>query len=209
MSETEKKMEISIDAAYDLAQQAETEAALPHQREGSQGDSRADSASAMVQVSEPEWQAVQTELSQLREEVEVWKDRALRTAAEWENYRKRVQRELPQQIFQAQADLLRALFPLLDSLQRGVRAAQEAPDIEKLREGLSLMQRQIQQVFQRLEIEVIEPEVGELPNPEVHEVLSTVPAPEGVQPHTIIEVAEVGYKYKGQLLRPARVIVTE
>lgn len=209
MSETEKKVEVFIDTAYDPVQPPAGEPPSSNETEGTGGEVGSASASAGVQLSESEWQAVQTELAQLRGEVEAWKDRALRTAAEWENYRKRIQRELPQQIFQAQADLLRALFPLLDSLQRGVRAAQEAPDIEKLREGLFLMQRQVQQVFQRLEIEVIEPQVGELPNPALHEVLSTVPAPEGVQPHTILEVAEVGYKYKGQLLRPARVIVTE
>ncbi|GIV22539.1 MAG: hypothetical protein KatS3mg025_0198 [Bacteroidia bacterium] len=180
MSETEKKVELFIDASLGSAPQPAAEASFSQEGEGA--GEKPTSSSAVIQVPERDWQAVQAEVARLREEVAEWKDRALRTAAEWENYRKRMQRELPQQVFQAQADLLRALFPVLDSLQRGVRAAQAAPDIEKLQEGLSLMQRQIHQVLQRLEIEVIEPQVGGLPNPELHEVLSTVPAPEGVQP---------------------------
>jgi molecular chaperone GrpE len=97
----------------------------------------------------------------------------------------------------------------LDNIERGLRAAQEAPDIEKLREGLQLIHRQFLHTLQRLDVHPITPEVGSLPNPEEHEILSTLPAPEGSQPHTILEVVEPGFRFKGQLLRPARIIVTE
>ncbi len=148
-------------------------------------------------------------IRQLEEEVEKWRDQALRMAAELENYRRRVQRDLPQQLHQAQAELLKALLPLLDSLERGLRAAEEAPDLDKLKEGLRLLTRQFHQALARLGVEPVVPEVGSLPNPEEHEILSTLPAAEGTQPHTILEVVEPGYRLRGQLLRPARVIVTE
>ncbi|MCS7162456.1 MAG: nucleotide exchange factor GrpE [Bacteroidia bacterium] len=149
------------------------------------------------------------EVKRLQEEVAFWKDQALRAAAELENYRRRVQRDLPQHILQAQADLLRSLLPLIDSLNRGLQAAQEAPDLEKIKEGLEITHRQLLQVLQRLEVTLIYPDIGSLPNPELHEVLSTVPAPEGVQPHTILEVVQPGYLFRGLLLRPAQIIVTE
>ncbi|MCX8111908.1 MAG: nucleotide exchange factor GrpE [Bacteroidia bacterium] len=152
---------------------------------------------------------LEEEVAHLRTEVEVWKDRALRAAAELENYRRRVQRDLHQQILSAQMDLLRPLLTLLDNIQRGLQAAREAPDLDRLKEGLELMQRQFSHILQKLSIQVIQPEVGSLPDPAYHEVISTVPAPEGVQPHTILEVVEAGYLYQGQLLRPARVITTE
>ncbi|MCS6790277.1 MAG: nucleotide exchange factor GrpE [Bacteroidia bacterium] len=148
-------------------------------------------------------------LTELQQEVERWKDQALRATAELENYRKRIQRDLPQQLLSAQADLLRVLLPVLDSLERGLHAAQEAPDLEKLKQGIQLTHRQVLQALQRIGIEPIAPEVGSLVNPAYHEVLSTVPAAEGSQPHTIIEVVEPGYQFKGVLLRPARVIVAE
>lgn len=153
-----------------------------------------------------EWEA---RVRQLEGEIEKWRDQALRTAAELENYRRRVQRDLPQQLHQAQADLLRGLLPLLDSLERGLRAAEEAPDLDKLKEGLRLLLRQFHQTLTRLGVEPVLPEVGSLPNPEEHEILSTLPAAEGAQSHTIVEVVEPGYRLRGQLLRPARVIVTE
>ncbi|MCX7606032.1 MAG: nucleotide exchange factor GrpE [Bacteroidia bacterium] len=149
------------------------------------------------------------ELKRLQKEVELWKDRALRAAADLENYRRRVQRDLSQQILQTQADILKSLLPLLDNLERGLQVSREAPDIEKLREGLELMRRQFFHTLQRLEVERIEPAVGGLPNPEDHEILSTVPASPEAQPHTIVEVVEAGYRFRGHLLRPARVIVTE
>lgn len=149
------------------------------------------------------------EVGRLQAELEVWKDRALRAAAELENYRRRVQRDMAQQTLAAQMDLIRPLLGLLDNIERGLQAAREAPDIEKLRQGLELMQRQFQQILQKLEIQAIIPEVGSLPDPAYHEVLSTIPAPEGTQPHTIVEVVEAGYLYRGHLLRPARVITTE
>lgn len=151
----------------------------------------------------------QDEIARLQTELETWKDRALRVAAELENYRRRVQKDITQQVLAAQMDILRPLLGLLDNIERGLHAAYEAPDIEKLRQGLELTQRQFHQVLQKLDIQVVAPEVGSLPDPAYHEVLSTVPAPEGTQPHTIVEVVEVGYLYKGHLLRPARVITTE
>lgn len=149
------------------------------------------------------------EISRLQAEVESWKDKALRTAAELENYRRRVQRDLPHQLLQAQMDILRPLLSVLDNLERGLAAAQEAPDLERLKEGVALIHRQFHHTLQKLSVEIIRPEVGALPDPRYHEVLSTIPASEGVQPHTIVEVVEPGYLYHGQLLRPARVITTE
>lgn len=158
---------------------------------------------------ENESSAIAEEVARLQAEVELWKDRALRSAAELENYRRRVQRDIQQQVLSAQMDLLRPLLPLLDNIERGIQAAREAPDIERLKEGLELIHRQFSQTLQKLSIQVIAPEVGSLPDPAYHEVISTVPAPEGVQPHTILEVVEAGYLYHGHLLRPARVITTE
>ncbi|MEN3040822.1 MAG: nucleotide exchange factor GrpE [Bacteroidia bacterium] len=149
------------------------------------------------------------EITRLQAEVENWKDKALRAAAELENYRRRVQRDLAQQLLQAQIDVLRPLLSILDNLERGLAAAREAPDLERLREGVELIYRQFHHTLQKLSIEVIRPEVGSLPDPRYHEVLSTIPTPEGTQPHTIVEVVEPGYLYHGHLLRPARVITTE
>lgn len=147
-----------------------------------------------------------SEIEALHREVEYWKDQALRAAAEVENTRRRLQRELQQRLHQAQAELLSALLPLLGSLERGLQAAQSAPDLEKLQQGLVLLQRQFIQTLERLGMERIEPEIGSPPNPELHEILSAVPSE--APPNLIIEVVDAGYRFRGQLLRPARVIIS-
>lgn len=142
-------------------------------------------------------------------EAERWKDQALRALAELENYRRRVQRDLPQQLLSAQAEVLKAFLPALDNVQRALTAAEASQDLENLKAGLRLSIQNLQHLLQKVGITLISPQVGDLPDPHLHEVLSTMPAPEGIQPHTILEVVEPGYQYKGMLLRPARIIVTE
>ena len=151
---------------------------------------------------------LQAEVERLSAEVEKWRDQALRIAADFENYRRRVQRDLPQQITAAQGEILRALLPIIDSIERGLLSAQQAPDIEKLKEGLQLTLHQLHKTLEKLDIQVIRPAIGDLPDPEKHEVLSTQPAPAATEVNTILEVVEPGYLYKGLLLRPARIIVS-
>ncbi len=155
---------------------------------------------------EPNWEA---EAQKWQAEAQQWKDQALRALAELENYRRRVQRDLPQQLLNAQADVLRAFLPALDNLERALAAAEATQDLDNLKTGLRLAIQNVHHLLQKVGITVIAPHVGELPDPSLHEVLSTMPAPEGGQPHTIIELVEPGYQYKGLLLRPARIIVTE
>ncbi len=152
---------------------------------------------------------LRAEVERLSAEVEKWRDQALRAGAELENYRRRVQRDLVQQIVQAQGDILRALLPVIDSIERGLYSAEKAPDLEKLREGLRLTLSQLHKALEKMGLEAIRPNIGDIPDPEKHEVLSTLPAPAPTGVNTILEVVEPGYLYKGILLRPARIIVSE
>jgi molecular chaperone GrpE len=153
--------------------------------------------------------ALQEEVERLSAEVEKWRDQALRLAADFDNYRRRVQRDLPQQLLSAQSEILRALLPIIDSMERGLLSAEKAPDLDRLKEGLRLTIQQMHKALERLEIGTIRPSVGELPDLEKHEVLSTQPGPTDLPTNAILEVVEPGYTYKGLLLRPARIIVAE
>ncbi len=152
---------------------------------------------------------LRAEVERLSAEVEKWRDQALRAAADFENFRRRIQRELSQQIVQAQGDILRALLPVIDSIERGLYSAEKAPDLPKLQEGLRLTLSQLHKTLERLGLETLRPQIGDIPDPEKHEVLSTQPAPAPTGVSTILEVVEPGYLYKGTLLRPARIIVSE
>ncbi len=166
-------------------------------------------AESLPEAQEEELLQLRAEVERLSAEVEKWRDQALRAAADFENYRRRVQRELPQQIIQAQGEILRALLPVIDSIERGLYSAEKAPDLPKLQEGLRLTLAQLHKALEKLGLEAIRPEIGDIPDPEKHEVLSTQPAPAPTGVSTILEVVEPGYLYKGILLRPARIIVSE
>jgi len=164
---------------------------------------------SLPQAHEEELLQLRAEVERLSAEVEKWRDQALRAAADFENYRRRIQRELSQQIIQAQGDILRALLPVIDSIERGLYSAERAPDLPRLQEGLRLTLSQLHKALEKLGVEAIRPEIGDIPDPERHEVLSTQPAPAPTGVNTILEVVEPGYLYKGTLLRPARIIVSE
>ncbi len=166
-------------------------------------------AESLPEAQEEELLQLRAEVERLSAEVEKWRDQALRAAADFENYRRRVQRELSQQIIQAQGEILRALLPVIDSIERGLYSAEKAPDLPKLQEGLRLTLAQLHKALEKLGLEAIRPEIGDIPDPEKHEVLSTQPAPAPTGVSTILEVVEPGYLYKGILLRPARIIVSE
>jgi molecular chaperone GrpE len=197
MSNAQNKKDIAIAQSHEETKLPEAAISPPA------GEETSESLSAQEELTR-----LQAEVERLSAEVEKWRDQALRLAADFENYRRRVQRDLPQQITAAQGEILRALLPIIDSIERGLLSAQQAPDIDKLKEGLQLTLHQLHKTLEKLDIQIIRPAIGDLPDPEKHEVLSTQPAPAATEVNTILEVVEPGYLYKGLLLRPARIIVS-
>ncbi|MDP8255035.1 MAG: nucleotide exchange factor GrpE [Candidatus Alcyoniella australis] len=131
-------------------------------------------------------------------------DRLQRLAAEFDNFRKRSEREKAQTADWARAELLKALMPVLDGLDRAVHSVDGIE--EPWAEGLRTLQRQTFTILHAQGLEEI-PTQGKL-DPNVHEVFSAVPMP-GVEPEHIVECCEPGYTLHGRLVRPARVIVAK
>jgi molecular chaperone GrpE (heat shock protein) len=139
------------------------------------------------------------------ESIEIWRDRALRLQAEIENYRKRQRRLAQKEIASERERLLNAFAHVADDLRRALDAGES--DAKGLREGVALTYRNLVRLLSQEGVEPIEAQ-GERFNPALHEAVATVPhAKAGVQPQTVIEVTERGYKMGERLLRPARVIV--
>jgi molecular chaperone GrpE len=134
-----------------------------------------------------------------------WKDRHLRLAAEFDNYKKRVNRERMELTDRAQADLVGRLLDELDDLDRLVASDRNAT-ADALREGLMLIDRKLRKELGAAGVERIDP-AGERFDPSVHEAVSVVPAPEPSLDHTVSATFQSGYRFKGQLLRAARVQV--
>jgi molecular chaperone GrpE len=133
------------------------------------------------------------------------KDRHLRLAAEFDNYRKRSTRERAELADRAQASFVAKLLDVLDDLDRLV-ASDPATPLSSLREGLSAVDRKLWKELEDAGVERIDP-AGTPFDPELHEAVSTVPAPDRASEHMVSATFQPGYRFKGALVRPARVQV--
>jgi molecular chaperone GrpE len=133
------------------------------------------------------------------------KDRHLRLAAEFDNYRKRSSRERAELADRAQASFVGKLLDVLDDLDRLVASDPGTP-LTALREGLSAVDRKLWKELEDAGVERIDP-VGTAFDPALHEAVSTTPAPDRKSDHMVSATFQPGYLFKGTLVRPARVQV--
>jgi molecular chaperone GrpE len=145
-----------------------------------------------------------TELEALRAERDELKDQLLRRRADFENYKKRVERDRQQSAQDAVASLLKSLIPTLDNLEK---ARTHADETDSLKEGLELIYRNLVLALEAVGLESRDP-MGERYDPEVHEALSHEEVP-GARDNTIVEVFRKGYVFKDRLLRAALVKVAK
>src|SRR5438477_6192216 len=139
-------------------------------------------------------------------EVEVWKDRHLRLAAEYDNFRKRTAKERAEVWARAQAELVSRLADALDDLSRFAHIDPGAIDSKTLHDGVDLVERKVWKELESAGVTRID-QVGVPFDPNVHEAVTTQPAPKPELDHTVGQVVQPGYKMRDTLLRPARVVV--
>lgn len=147
----------------------------------------------------------------LRQERDELRDRLLRTSADFDNYRKRTDRERRDLSAYATADLVKDLLPVLDDLERAIAIPVDASagptQLAAIRDGVEMVRRQFLDVLQRRGVEPIEA-VGADFDPEWHEALTTEPA-EGRRDGEITAEIRRGYRMGPRLLRPALVKVAQ
>jgi molecular chaperone GrpE len=146
--------------------------------------------------------ATREELESLRSERDELKEQLLRRRAEFENFRKRVERERQHAGTEAVAAVLKALVPVLDNLDRALEAAGSDAS---LREGVELTRRELIAILESQGVTAEDPQ-GRPFDPERHQALAHEPVP-GVAEGTVVEVYRKGYSYRDRLLRPALVKV--
>jgi molecular chaperone GrpE len=150
---------------------------------------------------EPPDEAVRRLESQLEET----RDRHLRLAAEFDNFRKRVARERTELGERAQAGLVTRLLDVLDDMDR-LNAGGSAASAESTREAVGLVDKKLRKELEAAGLERIDP-AGQPFDPSLHEAVSTLPPPSPDRDHTVSATFQTGYRFKGTLIRPARVQV--
>lgn len=143
-------------------------------------------------------------LARLTDERSDLYDKLLRKQAEFENFRKRGEREMQEAYVRARADLLTDLLPVLDNFDLAMQHADNA-SADVIHEGMQLIHRQMLDSLLRLGLEPIDAD-GQPFDPELHEAVATEVSEE-VPDHTVVNVLQRGYRLGDRLLRPARVKV--
>ena len=168
-------------------------------------EAASDADATVAETTESASSASEQQVLSLVEEVKAVQDRYLRLAAEFENYKKRAQKDQAEYAKYANERLLRELLPVLDNLQRALQHAQQSGGTNGLIEGVELTCKQYLEVLSRFGVRPI-PSVGQPFDPAVHQAVATVD-PQGRAPNTIVEEYEKGYYLHDRVLRPAIVTV--
>jgi molecular chaperone GrpE len=158
-------------------------------------------------AADPAIPAEQQEIETLKRDRDNLYDRLLRKQAEFDNYKKRMDREKTEYVQFASVDLMKELLNTLDSFDLAIRnAAAEGKGGENTLRGFELIYKQIQDTVSRFGLKAIEAK-GQKFDPNFHQAVSTQPAKD-VEENTVIEEMRKGYTLNGRLLRPAMVSVS-
>jgi molecular chaperone GrpE len=144
---------------------------------------------------------------ELEDQVGQAEERALRTAADAENFKKRLQREKEEQTRYANETLVRELLPVIDNLERALQHSAIAPNQEGLLEGLNMTLKGFLDTLARFGCTALEA-IGKTFDPNFHEAVSQEESSK-VEPNTVLKELQKGYMLKERLLRPAMVIVSK
>ena len=161
---------------------------------------RADSASSQTET-------IEEQMLQLKAERDKYKEIALRSAADLDNYRKRMAREKDDAIRFANASFLERLIPILDNFELGLQAAKAVGGQSAVVDGMSMVSRQLQDFLTGCGIETVDA-TGQPFNPNIHEAIAQEESAE-VEEGRVIRQVRKGYRLKDRLVRPANVVVSK
>jgi molecular chaperone GrpE len=136
------------------------------------------------------------------------KDKFLRLAAEYDNYRRRTAKERVEAGARGQAELVQKLLEPVDDLARFADIDPATTDTQTLHKGIELVEKKLLKSLDAVGLEVINP-VDQSFDPNLHEAITTEPALSAEDDNTVSKVYQLGYRFNGQLLRPARVVVKQ
>ncbi len=184
----------------------------PSESEGRNPDSKNEAQDSVNEsVAEPidPTAQIQADLNAAKAEAAEWQDRFLRKAAEFENFRKRSEKEKTDSMMLAKSAVLLEFLPVADVCERALKSIgssqKKSESLDQYREGVELLYKQLLDVLNRVGAVPIEAK-GKLFDPHLHEALSREETRD-VEENTITEELRRGYLFRDKLLRASQVIV--
>ncbi|SDY66415.1 nucleotide exchange factor GrpE [Thermoactinomyces sp. DSM 45892] len=185
----------------------------PSQVENTTQEDGTEESSAQEQALTPEevllnqLEQAQVQLEELHQKAEEHQQNYLRALADLENYRRRARKEKEDILKYASVPLVESLLPVLDNFERALDAADGNQDVKVLQEGIEMVYRQFLQALSKSGLTLIEA-VGKPFNPHEHNAVMQVEMDE-VEPGTIVEELQSGYKFSDRIIRPSMVKVSQ
>lgn len=171
-------------------------------------DASAPSDSGTLDDEDADVDAAQQAADEAERSIAELRDKYLRLAAEFDNYRKRTARERAEAGARAQGELVKHIVDSLDDLGRVIAVDPASTDARSVVQGVDLVAKKLLKALTAAGLELIDP-VNQTFDPALHEAVATEPALSPEDDHVVSQVFQPGYRFAGQLLRPARVVVRQ
>ncbi len=148
------------------------------------------------------------QLEEMGQKLMEMNDKYLRLSAEFDNYRKRTLKERMELTKTAGEQVLTGILPVVDNFERALASMEKATDVRALKEGVDLIYANFKDFLMRNGVKVIETENVDF-NTDLHEAVTTIPAPTEEQKGKVIDCIEKGYTLNDKVIRFAKVVVGE
>jgi molecular chaperone GrpE len=151
-------------------------------------------------------QKLNKEIDELKKAQSEEKDRYLRLAAEFDNYRRRTAKERLELIETASESVIKSMLPIVDDFERAIAVLKDSKDSDASKEGTELIYKKMMEILKNSGVTVIEA-IGKDLNTDEHEAIAQIPAKDPKQKGKIVEIAQQGYKLNGKVIRFAKVVM--
>lgn len=153
-------------------------------------------------------QELEAEVEKMKTEKAELNDRFLRLFSEFDNYKKRVNREKLEMLSTASEKVIVSLLPVIDDFERAIAANEKVEDIAAIKEGFNIIYNKLVQMLKRFDVEEIAAK-GEVFDTNFHEAVTQFPTDKEEDKGKVIDVTEKGYKIKEKVIRYAKVVVAQ
>lgn len=164
---------------------------------------------ASAKDEQSETSEVKGEIDELKEKYNDINDKYLRLYSEFDNFRKRTNKERLELYKTAGEDIFAALLPILDDFSRAQKAVEEKEDFESYKEGMKLIHQKLMNTLQNKGLKPIESAIGKDFDVNFHEAITKIPAPEKKLKGKVIDEVEKGYMLNEKVIRYTKVVIGE
>lgn len=182
-----------------------TETAAAQETESGQEAEAAAPAEEAAEAAEP---TPEETIADLRKQNEEWKDKYLRQAAEFDNYRKRVVKEKSELITNGGQKVIQTILPIIDDFERAQAGMDRLEDVKAAQEGVQLIIDKFLKLLAQEGLKPIEA-VGQPFDVDFHEAVAMIPAQEDKQKGKVVDCVQTGYMLNDKVIRHAKVVVAQ